>query len=500
MTQTDSTTPAPAGKSAKPSKPTPDFPLFPHATGRWAKKIGGKMHYFGPWGDPDGALRRYEDFVAGKPAEKALAPTEQDGCQTGCQSGCQPPGDDKPAKPHPDFPLFPHASRRWAKKICGQLHYFGPWDDPQGALNKYLEQKDALHAGRRPRPETGSATVKDVVNAFLDHKEGLMNAGELSRHTWAKYKTAADLVIAHFGKARLASDLDPQEFAGLRKRMAAKWGVYRLGDMIQHVRSIFKHGHDTRLLPLPVCFGPGFARPSKKAQRLHRAAQGPKLLTVQEIRAMVQGALVVGKNGPELVRPSPQLRAMLLLGVNAGFGNADCGKLPLAAVDLNNAVIDYPRPKTGIARRCPLWPETVEAIRAALAKRPAPKRPEDAALVFLTRCGASWARDNYTSPLVLETKRLLDKLGINGGERVGFYTLRHTFRTIADEAKDQPAADYIMGHEVPHMSSIYRETISDARLRAVADRVRAWLFGEKVGEQHGRPGTAQGDGQAQLAG
>jgi hypothetical protein len=34
-----------------------------------------------------------------------------------------------------------------------------------------------------------------------------------------------------------------------------------------------------------------------------------------------------------------------------------------------------------------------------------------------------------------------------------------------------------MGHEVPHMSSVYRETISDERLRAVADHVRAWLFG-----------------------
>jgi hypothetical protein len=27
------------------------------------------------------------------------------------------------------------------------------------------------------------------------------------------------------------------------------------------------------------------------------------------------------------------------------------------------------------------------------------------------------------------------------------------------------------------MSSVYRETISDARLKAVTDHVRAWLFG-----------------------
>jgi hypothetical protein len=34
-----------------------------------------------------------------------------------------------------------------------------------------------------------------------------------------------------------------------------------------------------------------------------------------------------------------------------------------------------------------------------------------------------------------------------------------------------------MGHEIPHMSSVYRETISDERLRAVTDHVRGWLFG-----------------------
>jgi integrase len=370
----------------------------------------------------------------------------------------------KPAKPYPELPLTAHPAGYWCKQIRGKLYYFGKWADPDGALAKYLEQKDALHAGKPPRPDPGALAVKDVANAFLNARQQAVEAGELSPRTWRDYRVIMDRMVEGLGKHALVSALDPQDFAALKAKLARKNGPPRMCTIIQVIRCAFKYAYESGALDRPMRFGPAFKRTPKKVLRLHRAKQGVKLFTADEIRRMVDAAPV-------------QLRAMILLGINCGYGNSDCANLPLVAVNLEADVIDFPRPKTGIARRGVLWPETVAALRAAVAARPEPSDPADAGLVFLTRYGLPWGKDISDSPISRETARLLRRLGINGRKRLGFYTLRHTFRTVADEAKDQPAADYIMGHEVPHMSTVYREKISDERLKAVADHVRAWLFG-----------------------
>jgi hypothetical protein len=53
------------------------------------------------------------------------------------------------------------------------MHYFGPWDDPDGALAKYLAERDALHAGRKPREVSEGVTVKELCDAYLNHKQAL---------------------------------------------------------------------------------------------------------------------------------------------------------------------------------------------------------------------------------------------------------------------------------------------------------------------------------------
>jgi integrase len=370
----------------------------------------------------------------------------------------------KPAKPRPGFPLFPHATGRWAKKIRGKLHYFGPWSDPQAALDKYLDEKDDLHAGRRPRARAGDVLVRDVLNHFLTAKQRLVDAGEIAARTWAAYHATCERIAGAFGSRRHVLDLRADDFAELRAQVAKKWGPVALANEVQRVRVIFRHAYDAGLIETPVRFGPEFKKPSRKVLRQVRAAKGPRLFEPAEVHAL-------------LARARPVLKAMILLGLNCGFGNADCGRLPRSALDLEGGWVNFARPKTGVGRRCPLWPETVAALRAALAVRPEPKEPGLEGLVFITNKGKCWAKEDTNGPVSRATTTLLEQLGLHR-PGIGFYTLRHTFETVGGESRDQVAVDHIMGHVRDDMASVYREKISDERLRAVADHVRAWMQGD----------------------
>jgi integrase len=124
----------------------------------------------------------------------------------------------------------------------------------------------------------------------------------------------------------------------------------------------------------------------------------------------------------------------------------------------------------------------VQALRTYLEKSPTPKHAADRSLVFITKRGLAWDKSdtgkNHANPLSFELKKVLKKLDLYR-PGLGYYALRHTFRTVADEARDQVAVDHVMGHARDDMASVYRERIADDRLEAVAAYVRAWLFGKQ---------------------
>ena len=186
---------------------------------------------------------------------------------------------------------------------------------------------------RRDKP--GGSPDQPFSSDCLTSKKLLVESTEITARTFADYHTTCERIGNVFGLTRLVTDLAADDFERLRSGLAKKWGPVALGNEIQRIRVVFKYAYDAGLIPQPMRYGPGFKRPSKKVLRKARHAKGPRMFEAAEIHALLRVAGV-------------QLHAMILLGINCGLGNTDCGSLPLAALDLDQGWLNYPRPKTGI--------------------------------------------------------------------------------------------------------------------------------------------------------
>jgi integrase len=368
----------------------------------------------------------------------------------------------KPPKPYTDYPLFAHATGRWAKKIRGKFYYFGPWTDPDKALEKYKSQREALHSGRTPRPTPGEITIKDLCNSFLTAKKARVESGELAQRSWADYHATCTRIVKYFGRDRHVNDIGPKDFEYFRNKLARLWGPTTLGNEIRRVRVVFNYAYKQDLIDRPLKFG-DFTPPSKKVMRLERAKRGARMFEAKELQKILEKA-----NGI--------MRAMVYLGINCGLGNMDIATLTEDKLDLKKGWLNYPRPKTGIPRRCPLWKKTIDAVKRAIKDRPTPQDTEHAKHVFVTKYGQPWAKAvGRANPISQKFKKLLDDLKLHR-HGLSFYGLRHTFETIAGDSRDQVAVDAIMGHADDSMAGLYSERISDDRLMAVVDHVHKWLF------------------------
>jgi len=385
---------------------------------------------------------------------------------------------EKPDKPNSTYPLFAHSNGLWCKKIRGKHVYFGRWDDPAAALQRYLDQKDDLHAGRTPREAIDGLTIRDLANRFLTAKTQQAKVGEVTPRTAQSYFSTCRRIVEAFGKHRPVVSLTASDFTQLRDVMAETLGPATRKLEIARTKAVFHYGYDMDLIDRPVKFGPDFKAPTTRMLKKARRQNGGKTFSAEEVRAMLDAAL-------------PHIRAMVLLGINCGFGNNDVATLPFSALDLERGWVEHPRPKTGVDRRCPLWQETIDALKEVIANRPKSKDIADADLVFITSQGNRWVRLKqkgsdiskacWTDSLTLTIKVLLQDLGIKRPGR-NFYGLRHTFETIAGESLDQVAVDHIMGHADSSMAAVYRERIGDDRLRAVVKHVHGWLFGSEENE------------------
>ena len=381
----------------------------------------------------------------------------------------------KPDKPRKDFPLSPANNGQWCKKIRGKIYYFGVWGSPDASEAEYLRVREYLQAGRLPPATTATGIrMNDLCNRFLNGKRSMVDSQELSIRSFHDYHAACAEIVDHFGRERLVDDCKPEDFEGFRVNACKGRGPYAIGKIVTVTRMVFGFAYNNEMIEKPIRFGQQFARPSKKTMRLHRARNqkkhGLRMFEAAEIHQLLSEA-------------SPALKAMILLACNGGLGNSDLANLPKSAFKGN--WLQFPRVKTGVDRRIPLWPETKQAIKEAIKKRPKSKDSVDDELCFITKYGHRWVRlgpsgTSNLDKIIDAFNKLLKKLELKR-EGLGFYALRHTFETICGGCGDQVACSSIMGHTSNDMASLYRETISDERLLKATNHVHGWLFGKDSG-------------------
>ena len=190
---------------------------------------------------------------------------------------------DRPAKPADDFPLQPHASGHWSKRVRGRLCYFGSWSQkvngrlvplPDGgnwkaALARYELEIDDLKAGRVRQAnlsDPNGLRVGELCNCFLHAQRQRVEAKEpeITWQSFREYKEACDEVVAEFKSHRLVADLKPTDFQRLKARMTKRWGAARVGKFMALIRKVFKDAREDGHIENEVRFGSAFKVPDRK--------------------------------------------------------------------------------------------------------------------------------------------------------------------------------------------------------------------------------------------
>lgn len=343
------------------------------------------------------------------------------------------------------------------------------------------------------RPE--QVPVADLSDAYLHRKRKLVDQGllsELYAGPKGELEGVMNLFIETIGSRTRFCDLTPQHFTDFHDVLHERFEVHTRAKFIKLVKSLFRFAgpppHGTGLVPTIPLYGSGFKVPSRKEFRLarkrSRELHGVRKYEPAEIAQQLAGKPVeyarLRKGKKETVkawrRPSKAMKAMILLGLNGGFGNTDCAELPLsiALPAMEDGWMDYARGKTGVDRLFWLWPETRTAMQEYYRSRPEPRQRSHANRFFLTQLGQPWIMGRKNS-IAMRYARLLDALG---QKRRGFRTLRRTARTVAAETGQELAIDLIMGHadDAEDMAKVYTVEVSREIIKTVCLHVRSRLL------------------------
>lgn len=386
---------------------------------------------------------------------------------------------------------------------CGRAKHMWSKDreEAQRQYNAAIEKIVAEHSVNEPVvPAVEDAVYWSLIEMaahYYDRKKAdgcsALFLASIKRHLkrFLDWLQAQGFDVCQKGAEALSSAL----LAAYRQSLAddASIGVKTANHYVDHVRMLLLWGSKMH----GICHPPIGAIQQFPARRNTKSGHGRRYdrtpFSWDEIAKLLSAADVT-----EI--------ALVMLGLNCGFGNSDVGTLRLADVDLEAGTVSHPRPKTGVERDFTLWPETVEVLKAYLAHHRGRPRGEEATdLFFVTRKGhpLCWqelkpdGKVRRSDAVKCRFERLCKAAGVERKYGVGFYILRHTYATlIGSSSKDFREVQAALGQLTLKQQEIYRH---DRMIKAKSahKRLREEMCGTAIPRiLHDKLGGALAPGKA----
>ncbi len=234
---------------------------------------------------------------------------------------------------------------------------------------------------------------------------------------------------------------------------------------LNSVRAMFAFGYDADLLER----APRLRR-VKNESRVGAGLKRKPLYSQEHLRKLLACA-------------DRQVRLMLLLGVNCGFGPKDIQDLKWD--DFKDDRVTLPRSKTGISQSFRLWPESLQALqglrksrrelKARMAKRG--RIRTDNGHIFVTKFWRPWCKD----AVARQFRKLCARAGVTCH---GFYRLRHGASTAISLVANPHVQRRFMRHSQLQQQVTYTHT-PDAEVDTAIMKARDRLLGEAITSDQG---------------
>ena len=228
------------------------------------------------------------------------------------------------------FPLTLHSTGQFCKKIKGKMHYFGK--DKKQALERYLEQAAFLHNGKAKMFKATNCimALKSLCSIYLQHQQAKAASAEITIRHHADQISCLKKFISFIGQHRKIDEISTLDLQNYKRKLKRAYNsAHRINLNISIMKTMFHWARKNDMLDyIPNIDAVSCVKIIRKQRHVFTSKEIHRLFDVADV----------------------QMKAMIWLGLNCGFGCTDCAQLKWSDLDLVSGRVKLARKKTGIPR------------------------------------------------------------------------------------------------------------------------------------------------------